>query len=88
MTTTEQKKELIKVQLPDWTTGPRTVTKDQYVRAKLTQLKEFGYTSLTYDDTMAQLEIVLTGATTKDGKAVPGLSIIGMFMRDEVKGKA
>lgn len=72
-------REIISVQLPEWD-APRRINKYDYVKAKVKQLKEFGYESLTFEDAASQLEHVLAGHDMEQG-----LTVIGMFMRDEVK---
>jgi len=71
-------KEIIVVQLPEWQ-KPRKVSKYDYVKAKVKQLKEFGYESLKFEDAAAQLEHALNGHDMDSG-----LDVIGMFMKDEV----
>lgn len=58
---------------------PRTVSVDDYVKAKTKALREFGYASLTEADAREQLEHVLAGHDMSNG-----LTVIGMFMRDEI----
>lgn len=55
------------------------VPRAAYVKAKTKQLVEFGYPSLTESETEKQVQAVLDGK--KFGK---GLTVIGMFMEDEI----
>lgn len=55
------------------------VTRAAYVRAKTKQLREFGYPSLTESDVNEQIDAVLAKKSFGEG-----LTVIGMFMKDEV----
>lgn len=55
----------------------REVSKEAYVNAKLRDLKEFGYSDLTKQTVLDQLEAIL-----KSKK----LTVIGMFMEDDISG--
>lgn len=57
----------------------RRVLRSDYVRAKTKQLQEFGYPSLTEEDVDSQLTALLAGKN---------LTVIGMFMKDEVVKEA
>jgi hypothetical protein len=53
--------------------------RSRYAAAKLKQLREFGYPSLTRKEVDEQIDAVLTGK-----KFGEGLTVIGMFMQDEI----
>ncbi len=53
--------------------------REEYVKAKTKQLREFGYTNLTTDEVDKQIDALITGKTF--GK---GLTVIGGFMQDEI----
>lgn len=57
----------------------RTVDTEKYIAAKLAALKEFGYASLTTADIREQLGHVIAGHTMEEG-----LTVIGMFMQDDI----
>lgn len=57
-----------------------TTTKEDYIEAKTKQMVEFGYGSLTEDQVARQLDLLLAGKTT----IAEGLTVIGMFMKQEV----
>ena len=60
----------------------RRVSFDDYVKAKLKSLREFGYPDLTLDEVISQADKVLSGETKMgEGK----LNVIGMLMVDEIK---
>lgn len=69
-------KEGIKVNL-DGKIG--MVDREAYVKAKTKQLREFGYPTLTEDETDAQVSALLD--RKEFGK---GLTVIGMFMEGEI----
>lgn len=55
------------------------VPRAAYVKAKTKQLREFGYPELTEAEVDAQIDALLTNKKLGDG-----LTVIGMFMEDEV----
>jgi hypothetical protein len=57
----------------------KTVSRSVYAKAKLKQLREFGYTSLTLSEIENQISAILEGVEFGDG-----LTVIGMFMEDEI----
>ena len=57
----------------------KDVSRKAYVAAKTKQLAEFGYSGLTEETVAEQLDAVLAGK-----KFGEGLTVIGMFMKDEV----
>jgi hypothetical protein len=57
----------------------RCVDRRAYVKAKLIQMTEFGYGSLTESGVDAQVDAVLAGRKFGDG-----LDIIGKFMEDDL----
>jgi len=57
---------------------PITAYRSKYAKAKLKQLREFGYSNLTLGEVNTQLDLLLAGKTD-------ALTIIGMMMEDEVK---
>jgi hypothetical protein len=52
-----------------------TVTRKSYAAAKAKQLREFGYNGLTTEDVTEQIDALLAGNK---------LTVIGMFLKDEV----
>lgn len=56
-----------------------TTEREAYVKAKTKQLREFGYSDLSKEHVSEQVDAVLSGTS---------LSVIGMFMKEEIKGKA
>lgn len=66
----------VTIHLAEWD-KPRTVARKDYVTAKTKQLREFGYEDLSEADVSEQLDKVLAN----DSK----LTVIGIFMKDEVK---
>lgn len=70
-------KTLIRIRLDD---GEKKVSKEDYIEAKTKQLVEFGYGNLQEAHVEAQLELVLAGKTSMR----EGLTIIGMFIKQEV----
>lgn len=57
----------------------RVVPRTAYVAAKTKQMVEFGYPNLTVKDVDAQVTALIEGKKFGDG-----LTVIGMFMQDEV----
>lgn len=57
----------------------RIVPRDAYEKAKLKQIREFGYTSLTLSEVEKEVSACLDGKTLKNG-----LTVIGGFMEREV----
>jgi len=55
------------------------VPRKAYVKAKTKQLREFGYAALTEDEVNNQIDALLAKKPFGDG-----LTVIGMFMEDEV----
>lgn len=53
--------------------------KSAYARAKLKQLKEFGYSDLTLQEVYREIDSILAGKTL-----TTGLTIIGGFMEKEI----
>lgn len=70
--------QTIKIRLTEWD-KPRLVSKTDYIKAKTKQLREFGYEGLSEAHVTEQLEKVLAGHGSGD------LTVIGLFMRDEVQ---
>lgn len=58
------------------------VPRKAYVEAKWKQMVEFGYSTLTLEEADAQVSALLEGKKFGDG-----LTVIGMFMQDEVLGQ-
>jgi hypothetical protein len=54
------------------------VDKEDYIKAKTKDLIEFGYASLSEDDVRIQIEKILNEEE---------LSVIGLFMEEEIKGE-
>ena len=54
-----------------------------YVKAKTKQLRKFGYANLKESEVDAQVTAILEGKTLENG-----LTVIGGFMKDEIKGEA
>lgn len=52
-----------------------TVTKEQYIKAKTKDLREFGYVNLTEEDVSNQVENVINGEE---------LNVIGMFIEKDI----
>lgn len=59
-----------------------TVSREDYIKGKTLQLRDFGYPELTTDDVRAQVELVLAGKT-EHGE--DGFTVIGGFIVDEIK---
>ena len=57
----------------------RLVAKKDYITAKTKALKEYGYTDLTEKEVSDQLDKILKGES---------LSVIGMFMEDDIDNGA
>lgn len=57
----------------------KTVSREDYERAKLRHLREFGYPKLTLAEVQEQIDALLAKKEFRDG-----LTVIGMFMEDEV----
>lgn len=57
----------------------RVVSKKDYITAKTKSLQEFGYTNLTEKEVSIQLDKILKGEE---------LSVIGMFMEDDIDNEA
>lgn len=55
--------------------GNLLVNKEDYIRAKTGDLREFGYNDLTEEDVSAQLEAILAGEQ---------LDIIGKFIEKDI----
>jgi hypothetical protein len=74
-------KRLREMQLLKLTTDgvQKVVSRTDYVSAKTKQLREFGYSDLSEKHVDEQVSAVLDGKTL--GK---GLTVIGMFMKDEI----
>lgn len=60
-------------------TDGRTVYAEDYIKAKTTQLKEFGYNSLNEKAVGEQLDKIL--------KNENDLTVIGHFIKDDIKVK-
>lgn len=58
------------------------VTRSVYVKAKTKQLREFRYPSLTEDEVNAQIDLLLQPGVHHFGEN--GMTVIGMFIKDEV----
>lgn len=56
-----------------------TVLKSDYVRLKTKDLIEWGYTKLTEQDVLEQVNMILNG--------YPNLSVIGHFCKDDLASK-
>ena len=64
----------IKAKLPHFD-KPGEIDRDQYVKAKTRQLREFGYNDLTEQQVDEQITKILNGEP---------LDVIGLMMEDEV----
>lgn len=53
--------------------------RNQYIKAKLRALREFGYSTLTEDVVRDQLALAEAGKTMEEG-----LDVIGMFISDDL----
>lgn len=73
--------ELIKLRwlTPDFDRRDGMVSRAEYVRAKTKQLQEFGYPNLTENEVDDQVT-----ALQQKKRIGFGLTVIGMFMQDEV----
>lgn len=69
--------DTIKINHPKYE-RPVDVSKDSFISAKWKDLKEFGYTTLTRDEVANQVEKILNGEK---------LSVIGMFMKNDIVAK-
>lgn len=56
-----------------------SVDRARYALAKLKQLREFGYEDLTLETVQSEISAVIAGDK---------LTVIGMFMKDEIKDRA
>lgn len=55
----------------------KRIPKSAYIKAKTKQMRDFGYSKLTEEEVLKQVDIILSGEKSTN--------IIGMFIQDEIK---